>query len=95
MIAQSEQTSGCPESFCLVDVNDNDVYHKSHIANAYHYDRIMLSRLVYETPILAQARAEGHLLVIYGREAERVAKVLFQRGFKTVLLKGSEYVVLN
>ncbi|EFO89527.1 hypothetical protein CRE_15102 [Caenorhabditis remanei] len=44
----------------------------------------MLARLIYETPILAQARAEGHLLVIYGREADRVAKVLFQRGFKTV-----------
>ncbi|KAF1758298.1 hypothetical protein GCK72_014756 [Caenorhabditis remanei] len=89
LIAQAEQTNGCPESFCLVDVNDHDVYSKSHIANAYHYDRIMLARLIYETPILAQARAEGHLLVIYGREADRVAKVLFQRGFKTVLLKGN------
>ncbi|CAI2351236.1 unnamed protein product [Caenorhabditis sp. 36 PRJEB53466] len=91
LLAQAEQTNanGCPDSFCLIDVNDHDVYMSSHLADAYHYDRIMLARLIYETPILAQARAEGHLLVVYGREAERVTKVLFQRGFKTVLLKGN------
>lgn len=54
----------------------------------------MLARLIYETPILTQARTEGHLLVIYGREAERVSNVLFQRGFKTVFLKGSKPFIL-
>ncbi|CAB3405889.1 unnamed protein product [Caenorhabditis bovis] len=91
LLAQTEQIGNSPESFFIIDVNDHDEYQRSHITNAYHYDRIMLARLIYETPVLAEARSEGHLLVIYGRESERVANVLFQRGFKTVHLPNASF----
>ncbi|CAI5447767.1 unnamed protein product [Caenorhabditis angaria] len=89
LLAQIEETTGTPDSFFIVDVNDYEVFLQEHMTNAYHYDRIMLARLCYETPVLARARVENHMLVIYGRESERVSNVLFQRGFKTVHLRGN------
>ncbi|CAD6192876.1 unnamed protein product [Caenorhabditis auriculariae] len=76
-------------NFYIIDVNDHSEYEKCHVVGAYFYDRLLLSRLVFETPVLKQASTTRTTLVIYGRESERVSNVLFQRGWRTIYLTGN------
>ncbi|WKY03816.1 hypothetical protein Q1695_005069 [Nippostrongylus brasiliensis] len=75
--------------FLIIDVNDPTDYAKEHIIGAEHYNRFLLSRNHFETPILTSARLADRTLVIYGQSANTVTATLHQRGFKTVFLTGS------
>ncbi|WKY03811.1 hypothetical protein Q1695_005067 [Nippostrongylus brasiliensis] len=56
---------------------------------AEHYNRFLLSRNHFETPILTSARLADRTLVIYGQSANTVTATLHQRSFKAVFLTGS------
>nr|CDJ82051.1 Hypothetical protein CBG01547 [Haemonchus contortus] len=77
------------EDFIIVDVNDQTEYTKEHIITAEHYNRFMLSRNHFETPLLSSARLAKRTLVIYGQSAAMVTTVLHERGYKAVHLSGS------
>ncbi|VDO61006.1 unnamed protein product [Heligmosomoides polygyrus] len=75
--------------FIIVDVNEPTDYAKEHVITAEHYNRYLLSRNHFETPLLSSARLKDQTLVIYGQAAGMVTATLHQRGFKAVYLTGS------
>ncbi|KAK5982749.1 Rhodanese domain-containing protein [Trichostrongylus colubriformis] len=75
--------------FIIVDINDPTEYTKEHIITAEHYNRFMLSRNHFETPLLASARLAKQTLVIYGQSASVATATLHQRGYKVVHLFGN------
>ncbi|PIO60292.1 hypothetical protein TELCIR_18214 [Teladorsagia circumcincta] len=77
------------DDFIIVDVNDLSDYTKEHIITAEHYNRFMLSRNHFETPLLSSARLANRTLVIYGQSAGIATATLHQRGFKAVHLSGN------
>ncbi|CAJ0602222.1 unnamed protein product [Cylicocyclus nassatus] len=77
------------KDFVIVDVNDPPQYAKEHIITAQHFNRFLLSRSHFETPLLADARLENRTLVIYGESANTVTAALHQRGYSAVFLCGT------
>ncbi|EYB94784.1 hypothetical protein Y032_0167g126 [Ancylostoma ceylanicum] len=75
--------------FIIVDVNEHSQYTKEHIITAEHFNRFLLSRSYFETPLLTNARMQKRTLVIYGQGANMVTASLHQRGYITVYLSGN------
>ncbi|VDO05751.1 unnamed protein product [Haemonchus placei] len=74
------RNDGLPYLFCSVEFH--------FLRN--HYNRFMLSRNHFETPLLSSARLAKRTLVIYGQSAAMVTTVLHERGYKAVHLSGSK-----
>ncbi|KHJ94382.1 hypothetical protein OESDEN_05692 [Oesophagostomum dentatum] len=89
LILHEERKSTPLHDFVIVDVNDHSQYIKEHIISAQHFNRLLLSRNYFETPLLADARLKNRTLVIYGQSANTVTATLHQRGYAAVHLTGS------
>uniref|UniRef100_A0A1I7XAR0 Rhodanese domain-containing protein n=1 Tax=Heterorhabditis bacteriophora TaxID=37862 RepID=A0A1I7XAR0_HETBA len=59
------------------------------LSHPHHFNRTLLSRNYFETPILESARKTGTTLVIYGHRANVVTATLHERGYKAIYLTGN------
>ncbi|KAK6746881.1 hypothetical protein RB195_000244 [Necator americanus] len=89
LILRSKGKTTPLKEFIIVDVNDHSEYVKEHIITAEHFNRFLLSRNYFETPLLVDARIEKRTLVIYGESASMVTTALHQRGYAAVYLSGN------